>query len=348
MEKPKTTWLWPAIALSLGGTLAVYLWTAGENSWRVLVELYPQYLGLAVLMIVFSWIIEALRVKVLLRMMDEDLSLAELVVNNLATAFMAGITPLAAGGPPAQTYFLCRSGIRLDKSMSAATVRLLLNFIFFVIFTPVCLLLFYRDLNLTGIMNAVVLVAVVLMASGIAAFLYFVYRPQLVQGIAGWLLELKGIKRFTRGNAESLAASVYAQVSDFNQRLTWLITSGQKARIFLLACLTVLYWLTFFSLAPVLLAGLGYRIPFDLALVRQVVYYFLMGYVPLPGASGVAEMGLASIFAALVPKGLLAGFVGGWRFLTYHLNLIFGGLAFLKLTRQEAITREETQVKKEF
>ena len=52
-------------------------------------------------------------------------------------------------------------------------------------------------------------------------------------------------------------------------------------------------------------------------------------YVPVPGGSGVAEFGLASLFMLFVPSSVLGIFVMSWRFFTYYVLLFLGGLVSL-------------------
>lgn len=338
LQKPKRGWIITALFLSLGGLLFVYFFSGSENGLEFLLEVQPSYLIAAFLFVVICWLLDALRLKVALNITGENLSLFNLFVNSLATAFMAGITPLAAGGPPAQIYFFYRQGIDLEKGFSVSTVRMLLNFIFFIVVTPIALILFYQALELEGFMSFIILIAVLLMAGGIAAFLYFLYRPELVEKAAFWLLRRRFLGENIRNNALKWAKTVHDQVLRFNICLKMLVLSGQKLRLFLLALLTVFYWLIFFSIALLLIRGLGYQTPPLITVMRQVVYYFLINYVPLPGASGVAEIGFAATFSSLLPKSILTPFVILWRLFTYYTNLLFGGFAFWYVSRKTGIS----------
>ena len=52
-----------------------------------------------------------------------------------------------------------------------------------------------------------------------------------------------------------------------------------------------------------------------------------------PGASGVAELGAATIFSVFVDSSILGVTVIAWRALTYHMNLLFGGIVSLKVIK---------------
>ena len=64
-------------------------------------------------------------------------------------------------------------------------------------------------------------------------------------------------------------------------------------------------------------------------LLLECVIQFFLSFVPIPGGSGVAELGFFSIFAIYLPKHLQAISVTLWRLLSYHLNTLVGGLPSL-------------------
>jgi len=93
--------------------------------------------------------------------------------------------------------------------------------------------------------------------------------------------------------------------------------------------LTAAFWLCLFSIAPVILLGLGKPVPYFQAVIWQFVIQMIIVYLPLPGGSGAAELGLASLFVYFVPPSVLGIFVLVWRLLTYYVSLFFGGLIAL-------------------
>jgi uncharacterized protein (TIRG00374 family) len=96
--------------------------------------------------------------------------------------------------------------------------------------------------------------------------------------------------------------------------------------------LTVFYWIISLSIAPAVLKGFGVNIGnriFRLLLLEFAIL-FLVSFIPIPGGSGFTEMGLYSLFSFYLPKHLLAVSVAIWRFLSYYLTTLIGGLFFLR------------------
>ena len=65
----------------------------------------------------------------------------------------------------------------------------------------------------------------------------------------------------------------------------------------------------------------------------QVLIAIIIVVPVTPGASGVAELGTASIFSVFVNAPLIGVTVIAWRALTYHMNLFLGGLMSLKVIK---------------
>jgi len=52
-----------------------------------------------------------------------------------------------------------------------------------------------------------------------------------------------------------------------------------------------------------------------------------------PGASGVAELAAVPIFSTFVAAPILGVAVLAWRAITYHMNLLIGGIISLKVVK---------------
>ena len=104
----------------------------------------------------------------------------------------------------------------------------------------------------------------------------------------------------------------------------------KKNELVLGGLFTVLFWACLFTVIPVLLMGMGAEPHFFKAYVMQTILYLVLPYMPTPGASGIAEVGCASIFVAFIPSNLIGLVVFGWRLFTFHLVLIIGGFFALR------------------
>ena len=88
--------------------------------------------------------------------------------------------------------------------------------------------------------------------------------------------------------------------------------------------------------------GLSQTPSITTALAAQVILAVIMIIPATPGASGVAELGAASIFSIFVDSSILGITVLAWRALTYHMNLLAGGLISLKIVKDTIMIKKLT------
>lgn len=252
----------------------------------------------------------------------------------MATLFSGNITPFTSGGAPTQVYLLHRSGISLGKSTAVVTLRMVLSTLFFTIGGPILIFLFQHELlnqlNLTAF--AVPIRIALFLALGFSVGIVFIlWRPSRGNTFADWLFGLKWVQRLLGDRTASWRAAFTKEMGEFNDAL--LLIRKKPLQLFWILVYTLVYWIIFFSIAPAILLGFGLSIRSELTWIifLQFVLLFLLSFIPIPGGSGVAELGFYSVFAFFVPKHILAIFVAIWRLLSYHLSTLVGGVFFLKL-----------------
>lgn len=321
-----------ALALSLGSLALIFVLAPDGFSWRNLRLLAPEIAAAATGLVVGFWLVEALRIWLILRILGERFSVWRVFQVNMGAAFLSAVTPLGAGGPPAQAYFLSQEGVGPAKSALVVTLRLLFTILFFTIVTPVVLIFYQASVPLSPLVRLLVLVTIAALIIVFAVFFYLLWRPPAVRRTIKTAVMVLRWLRLTR-QAGTWPERISRGTADMRDALSLGLGRGLFP-LFGVFLLTAAYWALYFSVAPLLLAGFGFPVPYLRALVRLVVLYFLMSYVPLPGGSGVAELGLASLFAGLVPAGILPVLVAWWRFFTYYLTALAGWLFLWRLAQR--------------
>ncbi len=66
-------------------------------------------------------------------------------------------------------------------------------------------------------------------------------------------------------------------------------------------------------------------------IVMTILVMIMSSFVPIPGASGGMEFSFVALFSYFVIDAKLSAIMLLWRFLTYYVPMIFGGLTFLTL-----------------
>jgi uncharacterized protein (TIRG00374 family) len=287
---------------------------------------YPVML-LACLALGFSWFIEAGRIWLIASGLGEKIPLLQIFNINLATSFIGNITPFYSGGVPTQIYLLTQSGIQAGRASAIVTIRLIISTLLFTVFVP--FLLFFTHQSFTfGLIRQVILVAIPISAFISVCLITFIIKPKLAQILITRLLKLIHLPRLSP-KIQPFAAKFLTELEIFHDS----IKEFRKGYHFYLVILaTLLYWFSFFAVAPLLMQAFGLKTPgmFLQTIMLQFILFFIMAYLPIPGGSGVMELGLFSILG-FVPLQARALLIILWRFLSYHLSTLVGGIILLRL-----------------
>lgn len=116
----------------------------------------------------------------------------------------------------------------------------------------------------------------------------------------------------------------------------------KNKKLFALAIIltTVVVYIPNYSIAYMILKGLGINVPYTETIFRQVFLLFAAFFFPTPGAEGIIEGGFSVLFYSSVPRYLIGMFTVLWRFVTYHLIVIIGGILTLKILNLTEIIKE--------
>ena len=321
--------------LSLGVILAL---TVDEQTLESVLRLRVQYLLTALIMVFFLWIIEGLRIKSIAHTLGYhgNIRLRDAARVFLVTYFFAGITPLAMGEWPAQIYTLCRAGLTAGESAAVSLVRTVLSKSVFG--TAAAFLLFVdgRAASGSGPIFILFRYAFWLLAGTTLFYVILMWRAGLAQSLLQKLLGFsKFQKLYTRKpKLRKFVTRLVTEATHFQETVSQ-INRKNSLHFLLPMVLTILFWGVFYSIAPVLLAGFGVAVDIRTSMAWQVMIMLVIPYVPIPGGSGVAEFGLATLFAPFVPSSVLGVFIVAWRFFTYYLTLIFGGMLALSVRKTD-------------
>lgn len=284
------------------------------------------------LLIVLSWgvlytVVWGLVYFVMGRKYVPDYSVKNGVIVAFVGTFFSGITPSSTGGQFAQAYIMKKQGIKVSDGASLLWADFIIYQTTMMIYVTIMFLLKFSyysqqsgwfNIILLGYMvNAVVILALYTMAlfpnvyiklSGIAAnFLgkvHLVKDPQ--KTLDSWTLQ---VKSFT-GEIKNL--------------------TKDKKTIVICALINVVRLTLLYSLPYVIGRALG----IDLAPRLMIDVIALSGFVtmansfiPVPGASGGTEIVFSLLFSPLMGK-LTSAVMILWRFSTYHIVLLIGGIIF--------------------
>ncbi len=320
-----------AIIISLVISTLIILLTIDSDTLKALITgIKPVYLLVLVLVMLLNWLFAGIRLKFLIKTVGNDISLKDSITIYLSGAFVSNVTPFASGGGPFQVYFLHKKGVNVGKSSTVVVIQFILRLFFFGLLTPIFLVFFNWAIS-----PGVIPVYLFYLAFGFGIFfsagiLILITVPRIIDKLIAKIFQIEKVRKFIKNShrAKKLLVRGRMELREFRQSLE--IMSQYRGRLFMAEILTVLLWAMLFLVIPLILLGFGLEPYFFRSYVMQTIFYLVLPYTPSPGASGIAEIGFASLFVSFIPANYIGLVTFAWRFFTFYFVLIVGGYFALK------------------
>ncbi len=306
-------------ALTAVGVIA---FTASKETIVGLKRIKPLWLVITLLLWATAGLFDGLRLAVLSRVGEHRLSVLNSIEVIYLGYFMAAITPFQVGGLPVQLYLMNGWGISPGKASSLLLMR---GFLFYGILLATAPLITARMggwTTLTQVLSGYIWLVILVAAFLIVVSVVFpnflrvwrerltqIAKPNLFQKVLVWALTEFG--EFVKGVKFYLKPRYYG----------WLIFG---------VFLTVFTLFALFAMSATLLAGLGLKFHFGRVMGLSMLATSVLLFVPTPGASGVAEAVGAGLYSMVCPKHLLGVYVVLWRFFSFYLGALVGGIITLR------------------
>lgn len=321
-----------SIIIGIMTTIIIIFITTNQNTWISLSYINKKYLFLAFVLMVFAAVIDALRIKMTVEAVNEKITFTEALKVYYISNFSGGITPFFSGTLPTQIYLFnkdIKNKMTLGKATMIATIMPLIKSLVFTIFTPIIFFSFKRTItNHTTL--SIILINGAILISLFFLFLFFlaIKYPEKMIKIFFKIQHLPYLLKFSKKERIAhLFERIIQEIKEFH--MSFRLLKENWIKLLLSTFYTIIFWSTFFLVAPALLWGFNLNFNFSHVLVVQVIFYFILPFMPTPGGSGAAEVGFASFFSFFVPLHLLGIFIGTWRFIAFYFNLCIGAIVLL-------------------
>ncbi|KAF2957388.1 hypothetical protein AS159_06825 [Thermotoga sp. Ku-13t] len=280
---------------------------------------------LVTFLIVFSdWFTETLTVWMFAHSYKTNISLIYLFKNTLVGRFFSAITPFSTGGQPMQIAFLGKRGVEYGQ----AAAMLMSRFLFYqIVVTSASVFGLVRAYSLFAkkISNLALLAFFGFALNGFVLFLILLFglnralAEKTVSKVSKFLVSMKIVKR-----KEILQQRLLEQTRLFHDCMK----QSAKSPLVMVAAFFIAFLEVWAKISITYFVGrsLGVYVPYLDIVVTQLVVFLIASFVPTPGATGASEGVYTLFFKYLLgPKTVAALLV--WRFFTYYLNIIVGGVA---------------------
>ncbi len=312
------------------------LWVALKDSFHEVSELLSKLSVLSVLAVVAYGIAYNLIIawiyKVLGKRVRGSYRFKEAIEVSFVGFFFSGVTPSATGGQVGQAYILKNQGFKMSEALSILWVDFVIYQIVMVVYTTILIALqfaYYSQVNpsffLLVIIGAIVNSAVILFLFTMVLF------PKFYAWLSKRLLSLLAKLKFVK-NPQLLIEKMNVQIESFHSELIKL--KHMKKEIIKCVGINILR-LTILYACPLFIA---YQLQLDIhpgmlynVITMTAFVYIANAFIPIPGASGSTEVAFITIFATLFPLAATNSMMILWRFSTYHVVVLIGGVMFLYL-----------------
>ena len=327
-----------SVALSLSIILLILYFTIDSNTINQIrnAKIRYEFFALAILLNIIYWCLWGARLKVISNTVDENVKISffestKIVIANL---FLAGITPSMAGGEPVRIYLLNKDGHNLGSATGIVLGERLFDAIYILSILPIAIFIF-KDVTDIGFLTAGLLIGVVFFIILLILFIYSIIKPEKTKSFLLYLN--KKLQRFrkdkTKGNL--VIERINSEVDNFSNSIKGFSGKNKKAFIKIII-LTMLFWTAGFLIPSMILIGLGLPPFFIESYAAQVLLLVIIMMPTTPGSSGVAEIGVYGLYGAMIgttSESLIGVFILLYRFISYHMNLIAGGIFQYKIFR---------------
>ncbi|MDV0442884.1 flippase-like domain-containing protein [Methanorbis rubei] len=345
MDAKQKKWLWISIGLSMVILLVVMILTFDEDTVEALKNLNPWYLLLAFGLHMLAMCVWAVRIQVMCKALGYVIPFFHSLNMVCAGQLVASITPSQIGGEPIRIHELYKAKMPVADATAVVLVERLLEAVLLVIGVIVGMGLF-SIAGGAGLVPDYMITAAWIGTGffiGLLVLLIVLFsRPDWVRKIT-----LKTVGFFTKKWESERIAKLNVQIDETIDRLflTFRMFTGKAKKGLILGfLLSVVFWVCEYSIASVIMMGLGYPPNLLVSIVFQLIIAIILMLPTTPGGAGIAEISYAAFYSLILPTSVVGLFVILQRLIMYYSNILIGFIASFRIVKREA-ANEKVEIK---
>lgn len=326
-----------SLSISILAIIGILIFTIEEETITSFASIRLEYLLISIIVYIISLITWAMRIKVISGGIGSKISLMESTKILLSSLFAAAITPSKAGGEPVRILLLSRDKLSVGNATAVVLGERIFDALVLGLMVPFCLFVFKDFFADNTVLNYVFLIAIGLfvVVFGIAAYV-MTSTDRIKRFIS--LFERILSKIISEEKSSGIIERINEEIDNFRDGLWKLAREGKKAVVYSII-LTLATWISYFLVASYILIGLNEDPSWLPSMAAQVVLNIIVMVPTTPGAVGVTEVTLGSLYYPLIENHAILGvFVVVWRLFTYYINLVVGGIVSLKVLKDVDLT----------
>ena len=313
------------VSLSIGVIILILVISMIKEGREVLLwKINMDFLLLSILIVVSLWFMDGLRLYTVLRFFKVKTNLFKCIRINLISLFLASITPFGSGGMLGKIYLLSREGMTIGGGTAVVTIIYLINILFFLLASTLFIIFFKSNLPQNLWWNRVFYLLITSIAVFSFLFFFFALKPKRLFNLTERVMKMRWAKRLSEEKRRKIIDEINKNIERYHRGITLLFK--KKSLVPILILITFGYWFIFLNLSPSILKSLNVEFDYLRAVIAQFIFHFFVAWAGTPGGSGIAEAGYSSLFSSFVPSEKIFALTFLWRFFTYYIYLILGGI----------------------
>ena len=330
-------WFALTILFSLTVIVIIFATTFNQETIGYILSFNLIFLGIAILFRFLALVLWGVRIQLMSGSLGYRVKLPYCVNMVLAGLLAGTITPGQAGGEPVRVHELYRAGVKIGDATAVVIMERVLDGIILTVMGILLMIMMTRYIEtiFTPALFILVIIAWIFLISFLFIPVFAIKYPEktkkLLMRLVNWLVPRLG--RFSTSQ-QSIIERADHEIDNLFTSMTRFTGNAWKGLLFG-GIVTALFWLSEFLVASVIMMGLGLS-PYILESFFFQILIAIIMMIPLtPGASGVTELSTSSLYALIIPSGMIGIFVILWRFVTFYLNIILGAIASLAIFKRE-------------
>jgi uncharacterized protein (TIRG00374 family) len=248
-----------------------------------------------------------------------------IVVSN----FFNGITPLATGGQPLQIYELHKKGIKTMDATNLVIQNSILYKIALISWSFIALLLnlIFNFHKMSSFLLLITIIGFFLNSLLLFGFILVSFSRTFNKNLIGFIIRFLSNLHIIK-NKKKKEKEWNKKCDDFYINSKILL---KNHKMFIKSILVLFVGITIYYTIPYFIAlALNCHQELNILLVMVISNYVYLAssYLPIPGTAGGIEYAFIENFKLYIVDYKLNALLILWRFLTYYLPTMLGGLAF--------------------
>ncbi|WP_273267032.1 lysylphosphatidylglycerol synthase transmembrane domain-containing protein [Flexistipes sinusarabici] len=269
----------------------------------------------------FAWFSKSLRLFTLLKALDYPVILRKSFMISFSSEFAVAATPSGFGGNVVQFAFLKKTGLSPSEIISVVALENLIDImIFIILFIPIFFVFYGNNLlnQFLGIAeNKLIIPALLNHLEIAAAIVLFCF---IILSIIMLKFKRKLIAFFEKFNVLAEIKKSYSCFKELFRR--------RKSALIAVSFFSFTQWICRYGILPLIAYELGADEGVFFLFLIQGIFISIGHMLFLPGGSGGVEIMASAVLTFFLPVQLIGMTVILWRFFTYYMYLLLGGVVF--------------------